>query len=87
MEYADAGNLADYIWPSARRSRVLSDEQVWKCIPDCLFMYLLTSSVFVDVLLGLNYLHSVGIVHRDLKPQNLVLASTTDSSSGQQGYV
>lgn len=28
-----------------------------------------------ELLLALDYLHSMGIVHRDLKPENLILAS------------
>mgnify|MGYP003890605557 CR=1 FL=1 len=43
--------------------------------------------VFLDILLGLEFLHSVGIVHRDLKPQNLLLTSVHNALTDSNVYV
>lgn len=34
-------------------------------------------SYFKQLLLGLNYLHSLGVAHRDLKPENLLISKGT----------
>lgn len=35
--------------------------------------------ITVDVLTGLNYLHSIGVIHTDIKPSNLLLSTSIDA--------
>ena len=57
MEYIDGGDLAKFI--AERKKRLLSEEQVLK--------------IFVQIVVGLKYIHDRKIVHRDLKPQNIFM--------------
>ena len=57
MEYIDGGDLAKFI--ADRKTRLLSEEQVL--------------NIFVQIIVGLKYIHDRKIVHRDLKPQNIFL--------------
>eukprot|EP00276_Gloeochaete_wittrockiana_P013553 CAMPEP_0184333100 /NCGR_PEP_ID=MMETSP1089-20130417/2157_1 /TAXON_ID=38269 ORGANISM="Gloeochaete wittrockiana, Strain SAG46.84" /NCGR_SAMPLE_ID=MMETSP1089 /ASSEMBLY_ACC=CAM_ASM_000445 /LENGTH=684 /DNA_ID=CAMNT_0026656755 /DNA_START=66 /DNA_END=2120 /DNA_ORIENTATION=- len=63
MEYANAGNLAQYI--QSLPSKHLEENEIW--------------AFFIDILLGLRHLHHSGIIHRDMKPQNLLLHTTYDA--------
>merc|ERR1719242_574204 len=70
MEYADGGNVQEYVMgsdsdldsnSSRKRRKWLCEHEVW--------------SLLFEVCMGLKHLHSVGIVHRDLKPGNLLMSS------------
>ena len=72
MEYADGGNVQEYVMgsdsdsdsdsASTRKGRKwLCEHEIW--------------SLLFEVCMGLKHLHSVGIVHRDLKPGNLLMSS------------
>eukprot|EP00741_Cyanophora_paradoxa_P017115 tig00020960_g16528.t1 len=66
MDYANGGNLADYVQGKGGRDkrRILEDSEIW--------------SLFIDICLGLRHLHHSAIIHRDLKAQNLLLHTTYD---------
>jgi hypothetical protein len=51
MEYANDGNLDDYI--GLANQHPLNESDIWR--------------IFVEVLQGLRYLHHAGVVHRDIK--------------------
>lgn len=57
MEYVDGGDLMSYI--SDRKNRFLTEEAILR--------------IFIQITIGLRYLHEHKIVHRDLKPQNIFL--------------
>ena len=65
MEYADLGNVMEYVMGSEDDNdgnrKWLSEHEIW--------------SLMFEVCMGLQHLHSVGIVHRDLKPGNLLMSS------------
>eukprot|EP00475_Leptophrys_vorax_P027089 TRINITY_DN3859_c0_g2_i1.p1 TRINITY_DN3859_c0_g2~~TRINITY_DN3859_c0_g2_i1.p1 ORF type:complete len:771 (-),score=140.76 TRINITY_DN3859_c0_g2_i1:1121-3289(-) len=65
MEYANGGNLDDYI--EMANQYPLDESDIWK--------------VFVDILQGLRHLHHAGVVHRDIKPANILLSHEFDSLS------
>lgn len=57
MEYIDGGDLSSYI--ADRKSRFLTEEVILR--------------IFIQIALGLRYIHEHKIVHRDLKPQNIFM--------------
>lgn len=57
MEYIDGGDLASYI--ADRNTRFLTEDVILR--------------IFIQIVLGLRYIHEHKIVHRDLKPQNIFI--------------
>jgi serine/threonine protein kinase len=51
MEYANAGNLDDYL--ALAQKHPLSEDDIWQ--------------IFIEILGALRHLHHAGIVHRDIK--------------------
>lgn len=59
MEYANKGDLGRYILQ--RGINLFSEEEI---------LY-----IFVQIVLGLKYIHDKNIIHRDIKPQNIFVTS------------
>jgi NIMA (never in mitosis gene a)-related kinase len=59
FEYCDKGDL-DIFLKNQRKNKV-TDSRIKK--------------IFVETLLGIEYLHSHNIIHRDIKPSNIFLKS------------
>jgi NIMA (never in mitosis gene a)-related kinase 1/4/5 len=57
MEYCDGGDLNHYI--RCQFSRPIAEEKVWK--------------YFIQLVIGLEYIHSKKILHRDIKTMNVFL--------------
>ncbi|RVE50949.1 hypothetical protein evm_004358 [Chilo suppressalis] len=57
MEYATSGNLAEYMYQ--RYPKLIKQQEI-------LFF-------FSQVLLGVNYIHSLNVIHRDLKAENILM--------------
>mmetsp|Transcript_158929 Transcript_158929/g.292713 ORF Transcript_158929/g.292713 Transcript_158929/m.292713 type:complete len:1016 (+) Transcript_158929:129-3176(+) len=70
MELVEGGDLCDEILERKREATGLN------CIPEYEARY-----IFLQIVLGLRFIHSKGVAHRDLKPEN-VLINRKDSRSG-----
>jgi len=62
MTYCESGDLARILKTAKRANQILKESQI--------------VSWFVQIILGMHYLHNKKIIHRDIKPQNIFL---TDS--------
>jgi serine/threonine protein kinase len=56
MEYANAGNLDDYV--ELAEKQPLNEDDIWQ--------------IFIELLSGLRHLHHAGIIHRDMKVRNFL---------------
>lgn len=63
-EYCSKGNLANLINEHAARKKPISEELIQRYL--------------IQVLFGLEYLHSKLVIHRDIKPQNILLMANGD---------
>ncbi|KAA6352697.1 MAG: putative Serine/threonine protein kinase, partial [Streblomastix strix] len=59
MEFCDQGNLTDYIKKKQNRRSHIKEEYAW--------------NILIQLVMGVNYMHSKRLVHRDLKPDNVFL--------------
>jgi len=59
MEYCDGGDLSLYFKEYLKDGKFLPEEKIWK--------------IFIQICLGINYIHSKKILHRDLKTMNIFL--------------
>ena len=47
--------------------------------------YIKSKSIFIDILIGLDYLHSQNIIHRDIKPSNIMFDKNDKAKIGDFG--
>ena len=47
--------------------------------------YIKSKSIFIDILIGLDYLHSQNIIHRDIKPSNIMFDKNEKAKIGDFG--
>ena len=71
MEYAEQGDLDKYLEKRKAEGRPLSEEQAIEW--------------FIQLALGLKYIHEKKIVHRDLKPDNIFITSNNELKIGDFG--
>ena len=69
MEYCHNGDLNTYI--KKQNGKLFAENFVWK--------------IFIQICLGLQYLHSKNILHRDLKSLNILLTKDKDARIGDFG--
>ena len=68
MEYADGGDLSMKIMLAKQKKIFFKEKIIWK--------------IFIQILEGINYLHSKYIIHRDLKSSNIYLTKKDEVKIG-----
>jgi len=71
MEYCDSGDLAKYLQINMNIVKHLNEDKIWKN--------------FIEISLGISYLHSKKILHRDLKTLNIFLTRNDGVRIGDLG--
>ena len=71
MEYCDSGDLNSFICNLKKENKYLTEEEIWH--------------FFIQISLGLSYIHSKNILHRDLKPMNIFLTNKNQIKIGDLG--
>ncbi len=69
MEFCQHGDLETYI--KRQNGKAFTDNFIWK--------------VFIQICLGLQYLHAKDIIHRDLKTLNILLGKDNTAKIGDFG--
>ena len=71
MELCSGGDLGDYIEIENKKGKKLEEEQIWK--------------FFIQICLGIQYLHKNKLLHRDVKPKNVFLTEDLSVKIGDIG--
>ena len=71
MEYCDSGDLNSFICNLKKENKYLTEKEIWH--------------FFIQISLGLAYIHSKNILHRDLKPMNIFLTNKNQIKIGDLG--
>ena len=69
MEYCECGDIGKYL--KKQMNRPLDEDKIWK--------------FFIEMSLGLHYLHSFRILHRDIKTINMFLGKDDKIKIGDLG--
>lgn len=69
MEFCESGDLSQHM--KAQTGRLISEPKIWK--------------FFIQLLIGLEYIHSKKILHRDIKSMNFFLAKEESIKIGDLG--
>ena len=71
MEYCEKGDLGSYLSKLKKNNIRLTENEIWK--------------FFIEISLGLTYIHNKKILHRDLKSKNIFLNKELDVKIGDLG--
>ncbi len=71
MEFCDSGDLAKYLQINNGIVKRLNEDKIWK--------------TFIEISLGISYLHNQHILHRDLKTLNIFLTKNDGVRIGDLG--
>jgi NIMA (never in mitosis gene a)-related kinase len=71
MEYCDGGDLSNYLNIQKKTGKTMSEDKIWK--------------FFIQICLGLTYIHKKSILHRDLKSLNIFLTRDEKVRIGDLG--
>ena len=71
MEYCEKGDLSSLLYKLKKNNKFLKENQIW--------------SFFIQICIGLSYIHYKKILHRDLKTQNIFLTKNLNIKIGDLG--
>jgi NIMA (never in mitosis gene a)-related kinase len=71
MEYCDSGDLSKYLAINMNIVKTLNEDKIWRN--------------FIEISLGISYLHNKKILHRDLKTLNIFLTKNDGVRIGDLG--
>ena len=71
MEYCEGGDLETYLNSIKKQNKFLSERNIWK--------------FFIQISLGLFYIHNKKIIHRDMKCSNIFLTKNLNIKIGDLG--
>ena len=71
MELCGRGDLGDFLDVEKKKGLKLDEEQIWK--------------FFIQICLGIQYLHKNKFLHRDIKPKNVFLTDDLSVKIGDIG--
>jgi NIMA (never in mitosis gene a)-related kinase len=71
MEYCDGGDLSNFLNIMMKTGKLLNEDKIWK--------------FFIQICLGLAYIHGKKILHRDLKTLNIFLTKEEKVKIGDLG--
>ena len=71
MEYCDGGDLSNYLNEQKKTNKPLTEEKIWK--------------FFIQMCMGISYIHKRKILHRDLKTLNIFLTKDEKVKIGDLG--
>uniref|UniRef100_A0A1I7Y050 non-specific serine/threonine protein kinase n=2 Tax=Steinernema glaseri TaxID=37863 RepID=A0A1I7Y050_9BILA len=71
LELADQGDLMSVISEHKTRRQLMREEEIW--------------NYFVQIMRGIDYMHSRRVMHRDIKPANVFLTATGTVKLGDLG--
>ena len=71
MEYCDGGDLSNYLNNHKKSGKYMNEDKIWK--------------FFIQICIGLMYIHNKKILHRDLKALNIFLTKDEKVRIGDLG--
>jgi NIMA (never in mitosis gene a)-related kinase len=71
MEYCDGGDLSNYLHIQNKTGKNMNEDKIWK--------------FFIQICLGITYIHKKNILHRDLKSLNIFLTRDEKVRIGDLG--
>lgn len=71
MEYCESGDLGKFLSTTKSTVKLLNEDKIWK--------------YFIQICLGISYLHSKKVLHRDLKSFNIFLTKNDGVRIGDLG--